>query len=75
VMKPEPKLFITEEILSEPKRILFRFFKELYKKDYDGLRALLSDEKAVEVLSQYRRVLQQYKISLDEVMNYQERLL
>jgi hypothetical protein len=75
VMKPEPKLFVTEEILSEPKRILFRFFKELYKKDYDGLRALLSDEKAVEVLSQYRRVLQQYKISLDEVMNYQERLL
>jgi len=74
-MKPEPKLFVTEEILSEPKRILFRFFKEIYKKDYDGLRALLSDEKAVEVLSQYRRVLQQYKISLDEVMNYQERLL
>jgi len=74
-MKPEPKLFVTEEILSEPKRILFRFFKEIYKKDYDGLRALLADEKAVEILSQYRRVLQQYKISLDEVMNYQERLL
>jgi hypothetical protein len=75
VMKPEPKLYVTEEILSEPKRILLRFFRELYKGDQESLKVFLSDEKVLSTLANYKRVLQQYKVSLDALGDQEERIL
>lgn len=60
VMKPTPHLFNTEEILSFPKRVLFNFFKYAYRGDLENLKALLSDEKAREILVNYGRIIKAY---------------
>ena len=61
VMKPEPKLYLTEEILSEPKRVLLGFFRRLYEGDEDKLLEFVRDKRNLEILMNYRRVLTQYK--------------
>ncbi len=61
VMKPEPKLYLTEEILSEPKRVLLQFFKKLYEGNEEELLEFVRDEHNLKILMNYRRVLTQYK--------------
>ncbi|MCG2909943.1 MAG: hypothetical protein RXQ80_01785 [Sulfolobaceae archaeon] len=69
VMNPSPHLFETEDILSEPKRILYRFFKYAYKGETESLKSLISDEKYKVILSNYQRVIKyymgKYNVSLD----------
>lgn len=69
VMKPSPHLFETEDILSEPKRILYRFFKYAYKGETESLKSLINDEKYKVILSNYQRVIKyymgKYNVSLD----------
>ena len=69
VMNPSPHLFETENILSEPKKILYRFFKYAYKGEVESLKSLISDEKYKLILSNYQRVIKyymsKYNVSLD----------
>lgn len=60
IMKPTPKLLMTEEILSEPKKILLNFFKYAYKGETESLKMLLSDDKTKEVLLGYERIIKTY---------------
>ncbi|MDT7860646.1 MAG: hypothetical protein RRA45_00275 [Saccharolobus sp.] len=57
VMIPKPNLLLTEEILSEPKRILYRFFRLAYMKQIEELKIFLENEKNREVLSSYSNVI------------------
>ncbi|TRM74692.1 hypothetical protein DJ523_04325 [Sulfolobus sp. E5] len=59
-MIPKPNLLVTEEILSEPKRILYRFFRLLYAKQYDEIKVFLENEKNREVLSSYYTVIKSF---------------
>ncbi|QGA53520.1 hypothetical protein GFS03_02395 [Sulfolobus sp. E5-1-F] len=56
-MIPRPNLLLTEEILSEPKRILYRFFKLAYTKQSEELKVFLENEKNREVLDSYSNVI------------------
>lgn len=69
VMKPTPQLFNTEEILSEPKKILLHFFQYAYRGDVEGLKNLMSSEKTKLILSNYNKVIKSYssKYSIDSL--------
>ena len=69
VMNPTPHLYNTEEILSEPKRVLLHFFQYAYRGDIEGLKSLINSEKARMILLAYNRVIKSYsnKYSADSL--------
>lgn len=60
VMVPKPSLMPTEEILSKPKRVLYDFFKLLFKGDSEKLKEFLSDDNNKLILSTYGKVIYYY---------------
>ncbi|MUN29257.1 hypothetical protein [Sulfuracidifex metallicus] len=57
LMKPEPSLLVTEEILSEPKRILLRFFRLIYEGKTEDILTFIEDTHNREVISSYGKVI------------------
>ncbi len=60
VMLPSPKLYITEDILSEPKKILLEFFKMLFNNEDKKLKEFLSDDKNRKIVESYSKVIIHY---------------
>ena len=60
VMLPSPKLYVTEQILSEPKRVLFEFFKMLFNNDNERLKEFLSNDKNKKIIESYSKVIAHY---------------
>jgi hypothetical protein len=59
-MTPRPSLLLTEEILSEPKRILLNFFKLALNNKLEDLRRFMEDEKNKKIVMFYDKVVQAY---------------
>lgn len=57
LMKPEPILLVTEKILSEPKRILLRFFKLIYEGKTEDILTFIEDTHNREIISSYGKVI------------------
>jgi hypothetical protein len=60
LMTPRPSLLLTEEILSEPKRILLNFFKLALNNKLEDLRRFMEDEKNKKIVMFYDKVVQAY---------------
>ncbi|AAY80329.1 hypothetical protein [Sulfolobus acidocaldarius] len=60
VMTPSPHLFNTEEVLSEPKRLLFNVFRYIYSNNVEKLKEITSDDKYKTILSSYEKVIKIY---------------
>ncbi|EZQ10798.1 hypothetical protein [Candidatus Acidianus copahuensis] len=60
LMRPNPNLLYTKDILSEPKRILLEFFKLLFSSDYEDLELFLEDYKKRSIVASYGKVIQHY---------------
>jgi predicted RecB family endonuclease len=60
VMLPSPRLYLTEEILSEPKRVLFEFFKMLFNNENDKLKEFLANDKNRKIVESYNKVITHY---------------
>lgn len=56
LMKPSPMLMVTEDILSEPKKILFETFKSALYENYEALQKILNDNRNFEILRSYNKV-------------------
>jgi len=61
IMKPKEALYITRQILSEPKGILYDFFKVLKSGREENLIKFLENAKNYEIIKSYHRVLYNYK--------------
>ncbi len=57
LMKPEPSLLVTEDILSEPKRILLKFFKLLYEGKTEDVLLFIEDSHNREIITSYGKVI------------------
>ncbi|MEM4746500.1 MAG: hypothetical protein QXF40_04020, partial [Metallosphaera sp.] len=57
MMTPKPNLVITEEILSEPKKILFNFFRLALNNKNDELKKFLEDERNKKIVRSYDKVV------------------
>ncbi|MEM4046238.1 MAG: hypothetical protein QXI65_00785 [Metallosphaera sp.] len=57
MMTPKPNLVITEEILSEPKKILFNFFRLALNNKNDELKRFLEDERNKKIVRSYDKVV------------------
>ncbi|ABP94827.1 MULTISPECIES: hypothetical protein [Metallosphaera] len=57
LMMPRPSLVVTEDILSEPKKILLNFFRLALNKRTDELRKFLEDERNRKIIQSYDRVI------------------
>lgn len=60
IMIPKPNLLPTEEVLSKPKRILYEFFKLVFRGDLEKLKEFLSDESNRIIISSYDKVINYY---------------
>lgn len=60
LMTPRPSLLLTEEVLSEPKRILLNFFKLALNNRLEELKQFLEDEKNKKIVMSYDKVVQAY---------------
>ncbi|MCY0859128.1 MAG: hypothetical protein OWQ54_01725 [Sulfolobaceae archaeon] len=66
LMKPSPLLIITEDILSEPKRVLFEIFKSAFEENYEMLQKLISDDRNKEIIKNYVRVIKYFEPKLSD---------
>ncbi|QKR00509.1 hypothetical protein GWK48_09105 [Metallosphaera tengchongensis] len=57
LMTPKPTLLNTEDILSEPKRILLNFFRLAINNKDDELKKFLEDEKNKKIILSYDKVI------------------
>ncbi len=57
LMKPVPTLLVTEDILSEPKRILLKFFKLLYEGKTEDILYFVEDTHNREIITSYGKVI------------------
>lgn len=60
VMIPKPNLVPTEEILSRPKRVLYEFFKLVFRGDIERLNEFLKDDGNKSILSTYGKVIKHF---------------
>ncbi|WP_236753038.1 hypothetical protein [Acidianus sp. HS-5] len=67
VMLPSPKLYITEEILSEPKRVLLEFFKILFNNESEKLKEFLSNDKNRKIVESYSKVIVHYSPEIKDL--------
>ncbi|MBW9140866.1 MAG: hypothetical protein K1T65_04065 [Candidatus Aramenus sp.] len=60
LMTPKPTIFLTEDVLSEPKRILLKFFRLLFWGDLSEVKTFLDDDRNRKVVANYGRVVSEY---------------
>ncbi|AWR93325.1 hypothetical protein [Acidianus brierleyi] len=66
LMTPKPTLYLTEDILSEPKRILLKFFRLIFAEDLVDLKDFLDNDKNRKIVTSYEKVISSY---LDKIPN------
>ncbi|WP_054837069.1 hypothetical protein [Metallosphaera hakonensis] len=57
LMTPKPNLLVTEEVLSEPKKVLLNFFRLALNNKTDELKKFLEDEKNKKIIQSYDKVI------------------
>ncbi|MEM0130603.1 MAG: hypothetical protein QW232_05065 [Saccharolobus sp.] len=71
LMVPKPTLLLTEDILSEPKRVLYRFFKLVYTRQFEELKIFLDNDKNRVIINSYLNVIKtisgRYHLPISEI--------
>ncbi|MEM3226335.1 MAG: hypothetical protein QXS44_04790, partial [Saccharolobus sp.] len=67
----KPTLLLTEDILSEPKRVLYRFFKLVYTRQFEELKIFLDNDKNRVIINSYLNVIKtisgRYHLPISEI--------